>query len=130
MIYLDYNASTPVDPAVAEAIRPYIEERFGNPSSSHRLGRREREAVDAARTQVASLLGCEPGEVVFTSGGTEASNHVIKGVAHTLRDRGRHVITSAVVPRLATRQPLRAFLFSFFSSLSFVCLTGTSSRNS
>ncbi len=96
MIYLDYNASTPVDPAVAEAMRPYIEERFGNPSSSHRLGRREREAVDAARTQVAALFGCEPDEVVFTSGGTEASNHVIKGVAHTLRDRGRHVITSAV----------------------------------
>ena len=96
MIYLDYNASTPVDPAVAEAMRPYIEDHFGNPSSSHRLGRREREAVDAARAQVAHLLGCGPGEVVFTSGGTEANNHVIKGVAHTLRDRGRHVITSAV----------------------------------
>jgi len=96
MMYFDYNASTPVDPAVAEAMRPYLAERFGNPSSSHRLGRREREAVDAAREQVANLLGCVPGEVVFTSGGTEANNHVIKGVAHTLRDRGGHVITSVV----------------------------------
>jgi len=96
MIYLDYNASTPIDPAVAEAMRPFLQERFGNPSSSHRLGRREREAVDAARAQVADLLGCTPGEVVFTSGGTEANNHVIKGVAHTLRDRGGHIITSAV----------------------------------
>lgn len=96
MIYLDYNASTPVDPTVAEAMRPFIERHYGNPSSSHALGRMEHAAVDNARDQVAGLLGCTAGEVIFTSGGTESNNHVIKGVAHKLRDRGRHIIISAV----------------------------------
>jgi cysteine desulfurase len=95
-IYLDYNASTPVDPAARAAMIPYLKESFGNPSSSHALGRREHEAVDTARRQVAGLLGAEPDEIVFTSGGTEANNHVIKGVAWTKRERGRHIITTAI----------------------------------
>jgi len=95
-IYLDYNASTPVDPAARAAMMPYLKESFGNPSSSHTLGRTERDAVDTARRQVADLLGAEPDEIVFTSGGTEANNHVIKGVAWTKRERGRHVITTAI----------------------------------
>lgn len=95
-IYLDYNATTPIDPAVAEAMTPYITEHFGNPSSGHAYGARARLAVDAARTQVADMLGCEPVQVVFTSGGSEANNHAILGVASALRDKGNHVITSAV----------------------------------
>lgn len=96
MIYLDYNASTPVDPKVAEAMMPYISKLHGNPSSNHGFGRPLREAVDKARSQVAAMLSAQPGEIIFTSGGTEANNHVIKGVAHTLRDRGRHIITSSI----------------------------------
>src|SRR3954447_6280527 len=78
-IYLDYNATTPTDPAVVDAMLPYLTEHFGNPSSAHVLGKRTHDAVELARSQVAALLGAQPGEVVFTSGGTEASNHALKG---------------------------------------------------
>ena len=96
MIYLDYNASTPIDPAVREAMLPYLERHFGNPSSSHGMGRPGKEAVRRAREQVADMLGAAPDEIIFTSGGTESNNHVIKGVACTRQDRGRHIITTAI----------------------------------
>jgi cysteine desulfurase len=96
MIYLDYNASTPVDPSVAEVIRPHIEKHYGNPSSSHAMGRAGREAVDRARTQVARMLNASPDEIIFTSGGTEANNHAVKGVAYARQGRGKHIITSTV----------------------------------
>ena len=95
-IYLDYNATTPIDPAVAEAMLPYIHEHFGNPSSGHAFGRRAKEGVDMARSQVAGLLGCQTDEVIFTSGGTESNNHAIKGVAAAYRQQGNHIITSSV----------------------------------
>jgi len=95
-VYLDYNASTPHAPEVAAAMRPYLESHFGNPSSAHAYGRRARRAVAEARAQVAELLGCAPEEVVFTSGGTEANNHALKGVVEALGVRGRHVITSQI----------------------------------
>ena len=95
-IYLDYNATTPIDPAVAEAMLPYVHGLFGNPSSSHSFGIAARQGVDRARGQVASLLGCHPEDLIFTSGGTEANNHAIKGVAYACRDKGNHIITSAV----------------------------------
>ncbi len=95
-IYLDYNATTPIDPRVAEAMRPYIDEHFGNPSSSHAYGATAKKAVEHARRQVAGLLGCEPYEVVFTSGGSESNNHAIRGVARAYRGKGNHIITSAV----------------------------------
>src|SRR5438874_1815019 len=96
-IYLDYNASTPVADEVREAMLPYLDRRhYGNPSSVHSMGRPLREAIEKARSQVASLLGATPEEIIFTSGGTEASNHAIKGVAHALRDRGAHIITSKI----------------------------------
>jgi cysteine desulfurase len=95
-IYLDYNATTPVDPAVAEAMQPYISLHYGNPSSSHVYGRTTRDAVEQARQQVADLLGCTAGEIIFTSGGSESNNTVLKGVAYTYRQRGNHVITSAI----------------------------------
>lgn len=95
-IYLDYNATTPVDPAVAEAMLPYLHEHFGNPSSTHLYGVTTREAVEKARAQVARLIGAQPEEIVFTSGGSESNNTTILGVARSLRGQGRHIITSAV----------------------------------
>jgi cysteine desulfurase NifS len=95
-IYLDYNATTPIAREVAEAMAPYLYEHFGNPSSSHPYGAATMQAVKTARAQVASMLGCEPNEVVFTSGGTESNNYAIKGVALAGRSRGNHIITTAV----------------------------------
>jgi len=95
-IYLDYNATTPIDPEVAAAMLPCIREHFGNPSSAHVYGVEARRIVEEARGQVASLLGCSPGEVLFTSGGTESNNHAVKGAARALRRRGNHIVTSAV----------------------------------
>ena len=105
-IYLDYNATTPVDPAVADAIEPYLRNHFGNPSSDHDYGYRTRAAVQTAREQLATLLGATPDEVVFTGGGSEANNLAIKGVAYALRTRGNHLITSAV-EHPAVIEPLR-----------------------
>lgn len=95
-IYLDYNATTPVDPVVADAIEPYLREHFGNPSSSHVYGRQAHDAVERARAQVAALIGARPNEIVFTGCATEANNLAIRGVARALREKGRHLITSAV----------------------------------
>ena len=95
-IYLDYNGTTPHDPEVIAAMRPFLETEFGNPSSSHWYGIRPRRAVEAARRQVAGLLGCQPEAVFFTSGGTESNNHAIKGMARALKEKGRHLITSTV----------------------------------
>jgi len=95
-IYLDYNATTPIAREVAEAMEPYLYEHFGNPSSSHPYGVRARQAVGTARAQVAALLNCQPGEVIFTSGGTESNNYAVKGVALAYRERGNHILTSAV----------------------------------
>ncbi len=95
-IYLDYNATTPIDRRVAEVMAPYLYEHFGNPSSAHPYGVQAKRAVEQARAQVAALLGCQPAEIVFTSGGSESNNSAIKGVAAAYRERGNHVITSAV----------------------------------
>lgn len=96
-IYLDHAATTPLDPRVAEAIRPYLEGRAGNPSSVYRTGREARRALDEARDTVARLIGAEsPREIIFTGGGSEADNLALKGVAWASRDRGRHIVTSAI----------------------------------
>ena len=95
-IYLDYNATTPHDPEVIEAMRPFLEEEFGNPSSSHLYGNFPHQTVRHARGQVAALLNCRPQEIIFTSGGTESNNHAIKGVASAYRDKGNHIITSQI----------------------------------
>jgi cysteine desulfurase len=92
-VYLDYNASTPVLPAVLDAMLPYLRDHFGNPSSAHPRGRAGREAVEGARAKVAALLGCESDEIVFTSGGTESNNLAILGAAEARPDR-RHIVTS------------------------------------
>ncbi|HID57537.1 TPA: cysteine desulfurase NifS [Candidatus Poribacteria bacterium] len=95
-VYLDHNATTPVHPEVLEAMLPYYKERFGNASSVHSYGREAREAIDEAREQVAELIGADPREIVFTSGGTESENFAIKGVAFLNRGKGNHIITSAI----------------------------------
>ncbi|KPK87929.1 MAG: selenide, water dikinase [Bacteroides sp. SM23_62_1] len=95
-IYLDYNATTPVDPEVAAAMQPYLFGHFGNPSSSHQYGFEARKAVESAREKIALLLNCNHDEIVFTSGGTESNNYAIKGIAYALRDKGNHIITSAI----------------------------------
>ena len=95
-VYLDYNATTPIDPEVAAAMQPYLLEHFGNPSSGHIYGRRTHEAVETARQQVASILQCDPEEVIFTSGGSESNNYAIKGAVWAHRNQGKHIITSTV----------------------------------
>jgi cysteine desulfurase len=94
-IYLDYNGTTPHDPEVISAMRPFLGEEFGNPSSGHLYAVKPRQALAAARQQVAGLLNCAAEEVIFTSGGTESNNWAIVGSALALRDRGRHIITSS-----------------------------------
>lgn len=95
-IYLDYNATTPVAEEVFEAMVPYLRDNFGNPSSNHVFGRVNKEAIVNARSQIATLLGCSPEEIVFTSGGSESNNNAIKGVAWANRHRGNHIITSVI----------------------------------
>lgn len=95
-IYLDYNASTPVDPEVAAAMWPFVQSHHGNPSSVHAFGRTLKEAMDTARGRVARLLSCAPEDISFNSGASEANNTVIKGACFTLRDRGNHIVTSQV----------------------------------
>ncbi|MFW6133152.1 MAG: cysteine desulfurase family protein [Planctomycetota bacterium] len=93
VIYLDHNATTPVDPRVTERMRPYFTERFANPASPHGPGRQAKAAVDAARRQAAALIGAQLGEIVWTSGATESNNLAIKGVCEAYRERGDHIVT-------------------------------------
>jgi cysteine desulfurase len=102
-IYLDHNATTPLLPEVVDAMLPYLRTHFGNPSSGHVYGARARQAVASARAQVAALLGCDEGEILFTSGGTEANNLAIRGVAEARELPGQIVTTSIEHP--ATEQP-------------------------
>ena len=95
-VYMDYAATSPMLPEVAEAMQPFFSQRFGNPSSIHSMGQGGRDAVETARGQLAALIGCRPMEVVFTGGGTEADNHAIKGVCLAGREKGNHIITTAI----------------------------------
>jgi cysteine desulfurase len=95
-VYFDYNATTPLDPAVREEMLPYLGEVFGNPSSVHHVGRHARALLDEAHDRVATVWKCKPSEVVFTSGGTESSNLAIFGTARLMREKGRHIITSSI----------------------------------
>ncbi len=95
-IYLDYNATTPLDPAVRAAMLPFLSENWGNPSSVHHVGQRARAALDDARDRAAKFLGAKPSEIIFTSGGTEANNLAIFGTARALKAKGKHLITSTI----------------------------------
>ena len=103
MIYLDNNATTRVDPAVREAMLPYFAEQYGNPSSTHRFGQDARQAVEESRVQVAGLIGCDPKEIVFTSGGTESDNAAIHGILTTRAPR--KIVITSTVEHSAVRTP-------------------------
>jgi len=122
-IYLDYNASTPIDPAVQAAMQPFLREGFGNPSSGHWASRPAKEALEHARQQVATLLGAQADEIVFTSGGSEANNAAIKGSYFALLDRGSHIITQAT-EHPSVLKPL-AFLQRLGASITVLPVDGS-----
>ena len=122
-IYLDYNASTPIDPRVAAVMRPLLDGPHANPSATHAGGREAHALLDRARAQVAELLGSSPDEIVFTSGGSEADNLALKGVFFALKGRGDHVVTTAV-EHPAILGPLR-FLERFGARVTVVPVDGT-----
>jgi cysteine desulfurase len=126
-IYLDYNASTPIDPGVAAAMEPFLSSAFGNPSSLHWSGKPAREAIENAREEVGASLGAAADEIVFTSGGTEANNLAIKGVFFSNRARGNHIITSAV-EHPAVIEPCR-FLESLGASVTILPVDSTGRVN-
>ncbi len=95
-IYLDYNATTPLASEVIDDMIPFMKEHFGNPSSSHYYGYEPRKAIEKARQRVARLINCEPGEIIFTSGATESNNHALRGIAESCREKGNHIITTAI----------------------------------
>lgn len=107
-IYLDHNATTPLDPAVASAVSSALGENFGNPSSIHQYGQRAKATLDEARTEVAALIGAEPSEIVFTSGGTEADNLAIRGAAHALAATGRRRLLASAIEHEAVLATLKA----------------------
>ena len=94
-VYLDYQASTPLDPRVFAAMRPWLEDGFGNPHSEHAHGWEAAQAIEQAASEVAALIDAAPGEIVFTSGATEANNLAIQGMARSARRRGNHIVVSA-----------------------------------
>ncbi|AZN97381.1 cysteine desulfurase [Mesorhizobium sp. M9A.F.Ca.ET.002.03.1.2] len=122
-IYLDYNASTPIDPAVALAMRPFLDEAFGNPSSAHWASTPAKTALEHARGQIAALLGCAPDGIVFTSGGSEANNLAIKGTFFALRHKGEHIVTTTV-EHPAVLAPCR-FLEQLGAAVTYVPVDST-----
>ncbi|TXH73955.1 cysteine desulfurase family protein [Thiobacillus sp.] len=106
-IYLDCNATTPIDPRVVEAMLPYLRSHYGNPSSGHAYGRAAKAAVDRARAEVAALIGAKPEEIVFTGCATEANNLALLGVARAARSRGRTVLMTSAIEHPSVLQPLR-----------------------
>jgi cysteine desulfurase len=95
-IYLDFNASTPIAPEVAEAMKPFLTQHYGNPSSLHWAGEPAKEAIEDSRRKVADLLQCRSEDIVFTSGGSESNNHAIKGVSFAQKEKGNHIITTQI----------------------------------
>ena len=95
-IYLDFNATTPIHPEVAESMKPFLKEYFGNPSSNHWYGTQTKLMLEKSRKQIASFLNCSMDEVIFTSGGTESNNTALKGIAYANNDKGKHIITSEI----------------------------------
>lgn len=96
MIYLDHNATTPLEPRVLEAMLPYLTDRFGNASSYYQLGRDARDAVEEARERIAACIGARAEEILFTASGTEADNLALRGVARSLGEKGKHLVTSCI----------------------------------
>jgi hypothetical protein len=122
-LYLDYNASTPIDPEVVDVMRQLLVSDYGNPSSGHWAAAPAKAALDIARGQVAALLGCTPDEIVFTSGGSEANNLALKGLGGTAKDRPAHFITS-MIEHPATLEPCR-HLTRLGVTVTYVPVDGT-----
>jgi cysteine desulfurase len=122
-IYLDYNASTPIDSAVADAMKPFLEDRYGNPSSGHWAANAAKAGLETARGRVAALLGCQSDEIVFTSGGSEANNLALKGVFLGQRDKGDHIITTQI-EHPAIIEPCR-FLERLGGRVTYLPVDGT-----
>jgi cysteine desulfurase len=122
-IYLDYNASTPIDPAVAAAMKPFLEDQYGNPSSGHWAAGAAKAALETSRGQVAALLGCQDDEIVFTSGGSEANNLALKGAFYALRHKGNHIVTTRI-EHPATIAPCR-FLEGLGARVTYLPVDGT-----
>ena len=119
MIYLDHNATTPIAPEVRKAMMRYIESEFGNPSSNYPLGKRARVAVEEARSQVAAFVGGQPSEIIFTSGGTESSNHVIKGIAEHYSGKKDHMITTKI-EHPAVLEPMLHLAVTYGWKITFI----------
>jgi len=96
LIYLDHNATTPLDSRVLDTMMPYLKENWGNPSSAYRFGNQAKIAIENARVRIAECIGCKPSEILFTSSGTESDNLAVRGVARALRSRGKHIVTSSI----------------------------------
>jgi cysteine desulfurase len=122
-IYLDYNASTPIDPAVSAVMKPFLADHYGNPSSGHWASTGAKAAIETARGQVAGVLGCHSDEIVFTSGGSEANNLALKGMVFKLGEKGDHIITTSV-EHPAILEPLR-FLSRLGIRVTFLPVDGT-----
>lgn len=122
-VYLDYNASTPIDPAVAAVMRPLLESDYGNPSSGHWASAGAKRALEMARARVAAPLGCAPDEIVFTSGGSEANNLALKGIFFSRRGQGDHIVTTEI-EHPAIVEPCR-FLQQFGANVTFLPVDGT-----
>jgi cysteine desulfurase len=122
-VYLDYNASTPIDPDVVATMRLLLMDAHGNPSSGHWAAAPAKAALDAARSQVAALLGCAPGEIIFTSGGSEANNLALKGLCGAPSDGPAHIITSAI-EHPAVVEPCR-YLARLGATVTFIPVDGT-----
>src|SRR3989338_9920585 len=95
-VYVDHAATTPLDARVFQAMRPFLEDAYGNPSSFHGVGKRAKDAVDTARAKIAFLLGARPDEILFTSGGTEADNLAVLGYARAHAEQGKHLVITAI----------------------------------
>ena len=95
-IYFDNAATTKLDEEVLEEMMPYLKENYGNASSIYRLGRESRKAVESAREKIANILNCKPTEIYFTAGGSESDNTIVKGIAHSYKKKGNHIITSKI----------------------------------
>jgi cysteine desulfurase len=127
-IYLDYNASTPIDPAVAATMKPFLDDHYGNPSSGHWASIGAKAALEKARGQVTALLGCHGDEIVFTGGGSEANNLALKGVFFGLRDKGEHIVTTRI-EHPAIIEPCR-FLERLGARVTYLPIDGTGRVNS